>query len=128
MHDNRTTAPSRPGTQQAGSVTPSRVCAEPGCPHPTQGTRCVHHQRERDRARNGDARRRQLYTTAWDRHSVDRRAQERVCQACGKPFEKGQGRLSATVDHPTDLVLHRSCHDRLEAQRRREREEAGHGA
>lgn len=120
----------QPATQTGGSrrVLADRPCVEPGCPYPTQGTRCSHHQRERNRARNGEARRQQLYTTEWDRHSAERRAQERVCQACGQPFEKGKGRLSATVDHPTDLVLHRSCHDRLEAQRRREREEAGRGA
>ena len=93
-----------------------RACIERGCPNLTQHTRCTSHERARQQRRNAE--RVGFYDAEWDAHSRQRRAEEPVCQMCGGSFIAGRGPLSATTDHPSDAVLHRRCHGRLEARRR----------
>ena len=94
-----------------------RPCLEQPCTELTALTRCDFHRRLREQRRN--AGRAGYYDAEWVKHSALRRSQESTCQACGLGFVLGRGALSSTVDHPTDAVLHRSCHSKLEAQRRK---------
>jgi hypothetical protein len=52
------------------------------------------------------------YDPAWALHSRARIRAEGRCHFCGATVD-------LTTDHPTDLVLCRSCHGALEAERRR---------
>lgn len=58
----------------------------------------------------GGHHRRDYYNSAWRKHSKARRAEQPWCSVCGTD-------TSLTVDHPTDAVLCRRCHGRLEQQR-----------
>lgn len=87
-----------------------RACIEPGCPNLSPGTRCPEHERQRQRQRNAQPGRAK-YDSAWARHSRDRRAEQPWCSECGTSAD-------LTLDHPTDDVYCRPCHDRMEARRR----------
>lgn len=105
-----------------------RPCLARGCPvtvMPPAG-RCARHmtdrdrqnleaERERERRRAGrrPQERASLYDASWRAHSAARRAGSDGCERCGGTT------AGLTVDHPTDAVLCRPCHGRLEAARRR---------
>lgn len=88
-----------------------RRCIEPGCGNAGPGTRCPHHQRLRERKRNANPRRRELYTADWAETSRALRIEQPWCGRCGRVDD-------LTVDHPTLLVWCRSCHSGVEARRR----------
>jgi len=92
-----------------------RECIEPGCTTLTERTRCDACERERQRRRNSDPRRQELYLGDWPAHSRQRIAQ---VGACMEADASCRGPLS--VDHPTDDVLCTSHHSRREARRRAE--------
>lgn len=81
-----------------------KVCAEPGCPEPTDTTRCVTHTRDRDKARG--SRQDRGYDAAHVRESARWKAKvaagEHVtCWRCGEP-----------ITDPSDVHLGHDDHDR----------------
>lgn len=72
-----------------------KVCAEPGCPELTHGTRCTEHARAKDRARG--TRQQRGYDAAFD--ATGRDYQRRMdagetlaCWRCGQPVGARRGR------------------------------------
>ena len=69
-----------------------RPCFTPGCPNTTSGQFCLHHAREKERARGTSAQR--GYGAKWQRKSKAflKRSENRTCRCgCGEP--------STDVDH-----------------------------
>lgn len=65
----------------------ARVCAEPGCPTLTDGSRCAEHERERKRRydeRRPSARQRG-YDSKWEQARKAYLAASPFCRMCGEP-------------------------------------------
>jgi hypothetical protein len=92
-----------------------RICIELDCWQFTAKTRCTEHERQRQQQRNADPERRERYGGTWQSESAALRAAQPWCSSCGLTVD-------LTVDHGPEgqrTVLCRSCHSKLEAERRR---------
>jgi len=78
--------------------------------------RCASCEAARQASRNALPSR-DIYDSAWRTESLQLRAREPWCHASA--HVSGCDPLDLTVDHPTRLVLSRSCHAVLENARRR---------
>jgi len=81
-----------------------RVCAEPGCPEMTEGTRCPDHEhaRQKAKAKAEGTFREKGYDAEYDRNRARVLAEETHCWLCGHPVDKAlSGKLpdGPSVDH-----------------------------
>lgn len=94
-----------PGRVAALGDPMKRPCLD--CGVLSDGTRCPTHTRQR----NASPERKALYGGHWQRYSRAKRKAHPWCSSCGSTSD-------LTVDHPSDAVLCRPCHGKLEASRR----------
>lgn len=89
-----------------------KVCAEPSCPELTNGTRCVKHERARDKARG--TRQERGYDKAFERAKRDPAYVTAAhCTNCGQPFTdtnpKTAGHSTAIRDGGTGSTIEPHC-------------------
>lgn len=74
-----------------------RICLELGCSHLTNGTRCVEHQKQRERKRNADPKRKAYADSEYRKYRAELKAGIYPCF-------RGCGRRADTVGHITPLA------------------------
>jgi 5-methylcytosine-specific restriction endonuclease McrA len=81
-----------------------KVCAEPGCPELTKGTRCIWHERQKDQRRGSSKQR--GYTAEYRRLRAQVIREESHCWLCGGLVDKslkGPDPKSPSADHVVRL-------------------------